>query len=125
MTGIRPEIFFLSGRFPRYVVIDGPWHRRLTGYWNGKTFVRDLRNALLYEQWIDAQNDLEKAWASSTRQSLLQVSRRPRYRPMGGRRCLHHGHYELQLHYNLNFGVRKRVERCFAENREPGFVKDP
>jgi hypothetical protein len=64
VTDIRPEIFYIEGKFQRFVIIDGPWHRRMTRYWNGETFVRDRWNALLYADWQAAQNDLEKAWAA-------------------------------------------------------------
>jgi hypothetical protein len=64
VTDIRPEIFYIEGKFQRFVIIDGPWYRRVSRYWNGETFVRDRWNALLYADWQVAQDDLEKAWAA-------------------------------------------------------------
>ncbi len=27
MTGTRPEVFYIEGKFQRFVIVDGPWHR--------------------------------------------------------------------------------------------------
>jgi hypothetical protein len=64
VTDITPEIFFVKGKFQQFVIIDGPWYRRMTWYWNGETFVRDWWNTLPYADWGAAQDDLAKAWSA-------------------------------------------------------------
>ena len=27
MTGTRPEVFYIEGKFQRFVIVNGPWHR--------------------------------------------------------------------------------------------------
>jgi hypothetical protein len=63
VTDITPEVFYIQGKFQRFVIIDGQWHRRMTRYWNGETFVRDSWNALLYADWGAAHDDREKVAA--------------------------------------------------------------